>query len=45
MSNRYESELSAFQDEVWASLEKYSRKLGWGCLEFSLKTGFCSIML
>jgi hypothetical protein len=30
MSNRYESELSAFQDEVWASLEKYSRKLGWG---------------
>jgi hypothetical protein len=30
MSNRYESELSAFQDEVWSSLEKYGRKLGWG---------------
>ena len=30
MSDRFESELSSFQDEVWASLQKYSQKLGLG---------------
>lgn len=30
MSSFYEAKLSAFQDEVWSSLEKYGRKMGWG---------------